>query len=457
MDWLGSYLMKRNAALIKRTFVHGILAVLCLFLVLTLGSRLSDNVPQLFAASYASNAGPVLETARSAYDFVNSIGVNTHLNYFDRIYGNFPLVEGELQSIGIRHLRDGIHLQNADYNRDVYGRWVQLGKIGIRFDAVLDPRSNLGPLTPALLENIDQLSGNTIECFEGPNELDISGMHDWALIDQNYQRMISAAERSMPEASRIHLIAPSLAFVAHGSALGRYGDSIDEGNLHSYPAAKMPSIIFPEQTDLARVVFGENKIVITESGYHNALNDHSDQPAISEEAAAKYIPRLFLEDFARDIPRTYLYEFMDEAPDPGLANNQMHWGLIRADGSEKPAFLALKRLIEELADSAEPGQPTQLAWSLSSAGESIHHLLLQKSSGEFDLVLWQEIPSYNFTSQAEIINPDANVTLTLGRRTKNVTVYEPSMQSAPVKTFADTASVPLAVPDRPLVVKITLN
>ncbi len=436
-----------------------ILMVLCLFLALMLaGSLSSDNFPRLFAASYATNAGPVPETARSAYDFVNSIGLNTHLNYFDRIYGNFPLVERELQSIGIRFISATVFIfRTSDYNKDVYGRWIQLGKIGIRFDAVLDPRSNLGPLTPELLENIDQLAGNTIECFEGPNELDISGMQDWASVDQNFQRAISAAERAIPEASRIRLIAPSLAFVAHGSELGKYDDSIDEGNLHSYPAAKMPSIIFPEQTELARVMFGEKKIVITESGYHNALNDHTDQPATSEEAAAKYIPRLFLEDFARDIPRTYLYEFMDEAPDPGLANNQMHWGLIRADGSEKPAFLSIKRLIEELADSAEPGHLMQLAWSLSPAGKSIHHLLLQKSNGEFDLVLWQEIPSYNFTSQVEIINPDANVTLTLGPRAKNVTVYEPSTQSAPVKTFADTASVLLVVPDHPLVVKITLN
>ncbi|MGA7860064.1 MAG: hypothetical protein WCA11_19145, partial [Terracidiphilus sp.] len=89
------------------------------------------------------------ETPQSAYDFVNSIGLNTHLNYFDRIYGDFPLVERELKSVGVLHLRDGIHLQNADYNAALYGRWIQLGKLGIRFDAVLDPRSNLGPLNSA--------------------------------------------------------------------------------------------------------------------------------------------------------------------------------------------------------------------------------------------------------------------------------------------------------------------
>ena len=114
----------------------------------------------------------------------------------------------------------------------------------------------------------------------------------------------------------------------------------------------MPSILFPEQTDLARIMCGTKPIVITESGYHNGLNDHSDQPGVSESAAAKYIPRLYLEDFANGIARTYLYEFLDESADSGLKSFQLHWGLIRADGSEKPAFIALKNLIGEVNDAA---------------------------------------------------------------------------------------------------------
>jgi hypothetical protein len=450
--------MKTNITLVKRILLIGFSPMLFLVLALAMAGRQPwQNTQQPFAIVSANPAGPFPETAHSAYDFVNSIGVNTHLNYFDRLYGNFPLVERELRSIGIHHLRDGIHLQNADYNNAVYGRWIQLGKLGIRFDAVLDPRSNLGQLTPALLENVDQLSGHTIESFEGPNELDISGVPDWPSVDRSYQKMISAAVRPLPNAAQIHLISPSLAFASHGSAPGSYGDSIDEGNLHSYPAGQMPSTVFPEQTDLAKVMFGDGTIVMTETGYHNALNDHTDQPGVSEQAAAKYIPRLFLEDFARNIPRTYLYEFMDEAPDPALSNNQLHWGLVRADGSEKPAFTAVKRLIAELADSAEVAQPMQLAWSLSPAGESIHHLLLQKSGGEFYLILWQEVPSYNSKSQSDIVNPDAVGVLTLGCRARSITLYEPSVQEGPIKSVPGATSVTLAIPDHPLVVAITME
>ncbi|MFZ2021347.1 MAG: hypothetical protein WAV06_06380 [Terracidiphilus sp.] len=444
-----------NAWIAHKTIVMNRLLFLA---ILITGSAFALLVlrPKTVGAS-ASSSKVVVERAQSAFDFVNSIGVNTHLNYFDRTYGNFPLLERELRSIGIRHLRDGAHLQDADYNQLLYGRWIELGKLGIRFDVVLDPRSNLGALTPQLLEKLEDLSGHTIESFEGANELDISNMSGWPAVDRSFQQQIYSAAKLLPDAGTIRVIGPSLAFAAHGDAFAGSLSGFDEGNLHPYPAAKMPSVIFPEQTDLARQAFGDKPIVITESGYHNALNDHSDQPAVSEGAAAKYVPRLFLEDFSRGIVRTYLYELLDEAPDPGLRSNQMHWGLIRADGAEKPAFVATKRLINELNDTKEPASPVQLAWSLSRASPVVHHLLLQKSGGELDLVLWQEVSSYDFKNQREIVNPPVQALLTLGSRARAVKLFEPVVQDEPVKSFVDTATVPLEIPDHPIVVAIKLN
>jgi hypothetical protein len=440
---------------VKKTLLGG---VLLLLLAVALAHVYAVHHPRAALAGTASNTTAAFtEQARSAFDFINSVGVNTHLNYFDRTYGNFSLVERELRSVGIRHLRDGAHLQNDDYNKFLYGRWAELGKSGIRFDVVLDPRSNLGPLTTALLEQIDQLSGHTIESFEGPNELDVSNMPDWPALDRSYQQEISGAAHSLPDAAQIRLIGPSLAFVAHGEAFAGPLDGFDEGNLHPYPAGKMPSVIFPEQIDLAQQAFGKKPIVITESGYHNALNDHSDQPGVSEPAAARYIPRLFLENFSRGIVRTYLYEFLDEAPDPGLSNNQLHWGLIRADGTEKPAFTALRRLMDELNDGAEPASPTQFSWSLDTTNPAIHHLLLQKSDGEIDLILWQEVRSFDVRSQKDIENPPVNTVLSLPSQAQSVALYEPTGQAEPIKTYTSTSTVPLSVPDAPLVIAIKLG
>ena len=404
----------------------------------------------------ASSGKPVFvrETPHSTYNFVNSIGINTHLNYFDRIYGNFQLVEQDLKSIGILHVRDGIHLQNQDYNETLYKRWIQLGKLGIRFDAVLDPRSNLGAINSALLEKIDVLAGHTIESFEGPNELDVSNLPDWPSVDRNYQKDIFTAVRSMSAGSRIGVIGPSMAFAANGKRIGNISEWIDQGNLHPYPAGEMPSVVFPEQIDLANIMCDKKQIVFTESGYHNAVNDPSGQPGISEKAAAKYIPRLFLEDFAHGVPRTYLYELMDEAPDPGLTNAQLHWGLIRANGSAKPAFFALKNLISELYDPKQNEHLRPFSWMLNRNDPHIHHLLLQKSTGEYDLVFWQEISSYDVKRHTDIENPSVASVLTLARRARSIAVYDPVRQTEPIEVYTNEKSVLLQIPDQPLVVEI---
>jgi hypothetical protein len=433
-------------ALAARSFL---LLVISFFLFICNQGRSENKV-----ASAEPTATFSSETAQSACDFVNSIGVNTHINYFDRTYGNFQLFEGELKSIGIRHVRDGVHLLNADYNKAVYSRWSQLGSIGIRFDAVLDPRSALGTLTGDKLDQVEKLAGDTIESFEGPNELDISNIPNWASVDRDYQRDVYQSVKSMTGVKSIEALGPSLAFASKGSFLGNISDRVDYGNLHPYPAGKMPSSIFPEQLLLAKEVSGDKKIVITESGYHNALNDHSDQPAVSETTAAKYIPRLFLENFSQGISRTYLYEFLDEAPDPGLTNFQMHWGLLRSDGSEKPAFTAVKNLINELSDSAEPAHLQQMTYSLGTPNSQIHHLLLQKSDGQFFLILWQELSSYDGKKQQDIAVSPQPITLTLDHSVRNISTYEPTVQAQLQHVYANVAEVSLEVPDHPLVIQI---
>jgi hypothetical protein len=450
-NWLVSESGAMANPFMNNAFLLKLLRMAAVALLLAAGNQISS------VSAKSGRSATSLDTARSAYDFVNSIGVNLHLNYFDTAYGNFPLVERELKSIGIRHVRDGVHLQNADYNEAVYKRWIGLGTIGVRFDAVVDLRSKLGPVTSDLLDQVDRLAGRTIESFEGPNELDISNLPDWPAADRDYQQILFKSTRSMASREPIKVIGPSMASASKGAQIGNVTNSIDEGNLHPYPAGKMPSVVFPLEVDRARRMSEDKPIIVTESGYHNALNDHSDQPAVSESAAAKYIPRLFLENYAHGIARTYLYEFLDETSDPGLTHFQQHWGLIRADGSEKPAFSALKNLIAELSDGASPAHLQQLAWSLSASTEQTHHLLLQKSSGEFDLVIWQEASSYDSRSQTDIVNAPLGSVLTLNAKASSITLYEPSLQAQPLRVYTNVTSVPLELPDHPLVVKIVLK
>ena len=111
--------MRLNIVFLKRDTRDLILFLFFVAVVIagTCGTLMLPSVP---GVSAAHSGVPVPEKAESAAAFVDSIGVNTHLNYFDRTYGNFALVERDLQTIGIRHIRDGVHLQNGDYNNLLY-------------------------------------------------------------------------------------------------------------------------------------------------------------------------------------------------------------------------------------------------------------------------------------------------------------------------------------------------
>ena len=78
--------------------------------------------------------------ARSADAFVNSIGVNVHLSYFQSPYGKSwdDIVKPKLLASGIRHIRDGATVLPDDrWMQIVYGRMNELAARGVHADLVI--------------------------------------------------------------------------------------------------------------------------------------------------------------------------------------------------------------------------------------------------------------------------------------------------------------------------------
>jgi hypothetical protein len=395
------------------------------------------------------------ERAIPAEEFTNSIGINLHINYFDRLYGNFNLVKQKLNKLPIRHVRDGAQLINRDYDSLMYGRWIELQSMGIKFNAVLDPRGSIKQPSLVNLQALIEHSHGAIESIEGPNELDISNLKGWPGVLAAYQSQIFQSVRSQKQISDIHVVAPSMAFIRNGRTIAELRTDADFGNLHSYPAGQMPSNIFPEQLDIAHEIFGSLPIVMTETGYHNALADKNDQPGVSELAAAKYVPRIFLENFLHGISRTYLYELFDEAPNPDLNDNQLHWGLIRNDGTEKPAYTALANLLSIL-DEQHHSYPTQhLTLSISGDSDNIHHLVIEKSNGNFYLILWQEVSSYDTKSERDINIVPRNLVLNLPNGPYIALFYDPLLSSSAKLTYKAIKRIQLQVPDYPVIIELS--
>ena len=190
----------------------------------------------------------------------------------------------------------------------------------------------------------------------------------------------------------------------------------------------------------------------TETGYHN---DVSHDMGVSEQVAGKYIPRLLLESFNRNITRSYLYEFINESQ----GGDQGSYGLVRYDGSAKPAFTAIKNMISLLKEPGANFTPGSLNYTLSGNTSGVDSTLLQKSNKEFYLILWQEARSWNNDSKKEIPVGNRQIKINLETRINRAQVYVPKDSGSPILTHNAPSGgrlqdLTVSVPDHPIVIKL---
>ena len=81
-------------------------------------------------------------------------------------------------------------------------------------------------------------------------------------------------------------------------------------------------------------------------------------------------------------------------------------------------------------------------------------LLLEKSNGTFDLVLWTEPVIWNSSTDSEIAAPIANTTVDFATTQKTVLIFDPLLGSAPIAAYLNVGSISVALTDHPVVVEI---
>jgi hypothetical protein len=423
----------------KRYKYYG-LTLLCIVLLI----GLSTLMPTSRAQAYT-------EKARSADAFVDSIGVATHLRYTDTAYGRYDdVIKPRLQELGVRHIRDG------GKDDTLFKRLNDLAKSGIKATLVMDPRDGITPSN--MVNEVIKPVRSAIEAAEGPNEWDVQSQLNYQGQSfpngvRKYQSEMYSAINSDPSTASIAVLMPSLAFPSNSSRLGRLS-SLDSGNMHSYAGGNIPSQDLDSKwIPSTQIVSGSDKpITATECGWHNAVNDtKASQPGISEKTAGKYVPRLYLEYFNRGVKRTFLYELINERQADNQENN---FGLLRYDGSPKPAFTSVKNLIALLKDPGDSFEPKTLTYSLSGNLDNVHHTLLQKRDGTFYMILWQESPGFDLNNKRDLALSNQLVTLKINAPMRQATAYYPISSTSSIWTRVKPTSLQVNVPDHPLVIAL---
>jgi hypothetical protein len=381
--------------------------------------RASLLAPLLAALACLVGAVPAgAALPRRASSFVNSVGVNVHMSYFDTAYNHWQEVRDKLVELGVRHVRDSACVGCKVQRR----RLLALGQAGIWMDYVMRQPGSPDPL-PSLVDLLAGPMRSTVDSIEGPNEYDRSGDPHWASHLRAYQRQLGQLVRSEPRLRGVPVIAPSLVSAPDYFKLGNLAHWVDFGNIHPYAGGQVPLANLAPNVHFEGVVAPHRRIVVTEAGYHNALASHGGHRPVSEAADADYVPRLFLDFFRAGIARTYLYELVDEWPDPAHVNQEKNFGLLRNDFSEKPAFRTLKALLSAVRTVGSPRfRLRPLDYGIQNSPWDLRRLLLQTGRDSYALVLWENTSVWDTTRLRPLAARGAIARLTVAGGARAVSV-----------------------------------
>ena len=82
-------------------------------------------------------------------------------------------------------------------------------------------------------------------------------------------------------------------------------------------------------------------------------------------------------------------------------------------------------------------------------------LLLQKSNGQFELVIWNNVQNWNKSAGTPITVGPTNVTVTFGAAASQVEVYDTASGATPIQTLTNATSVSVPLKDYAIVVEVT--
>jgi hypothetical protein len=343
----------------------------------------------LLSISVASLSVSALGQAQAsrAYDFVQSVAVNTHFSYIDSTYYlQSTKAIAAIKALGVQHVRDGLAYSWVAPN--LYAIYGQLARAGIHPELVMPNPKGGNPSFAQIEALLPNYPG--VEAIEAPNEYDRSGNANWVSDLHAFLPTLEVVgqDKGLP------VIGPSLTQPSSYIAVGNLASYMDRNNLHAYWGGRNPETggwggydaqgnaygSFPFEFDLLAIDGPGVPVVVTESGY--VASNTPKANVIPESVEAIYEPRLLLHAWNKGVRRTYVYELIDEP------SSTTGFGLMRSDLTARPAYTALANLMGLLNDTSAAFSPGKLSYSLTGNTTGVETTLLQKHDGSYWLALW---------------------------------------------------------------------
>lgn len=362
--------------------------------------------------------------AMPAAAVVDSIGVNTHIDFRKFGYENLPNVERAVTYLGVKNLRD-----SADQASDAQ-TWLQVARAtGVKFDDFI---GETGPQEMHVeLGFVPALAGEgLLNYLEGGNEEDdpyAKGLGNNLLITAHFQQQVYQVGKSL------HLPVINMSFGQgwtplndwHGDydKVGDLSIFADYANAHTYPnPGQTTEAAIKLLNDDAHLAAQGQPVITTEIGWDR---DGAEAPEVLQAV---------LDGIKAGDVKMYFYALFNDSSGK--------YGLMNDNASPKPAGKALHDFTTLLADRGGSFKPGALSYTLTGERSADRTLLMQKSDGSFWLALWDERAGSH------------EVTLHLAAPASQIEAFNPVTSTTAIATANNTDSLTVQVAHDPLLIRI---
>lgn len=370
-------------------------------------------------------------TAITATSFIDSLGVNTHIDFDAYGYQNLATVESALEYLGVKNVRD------SGQNSSDLTTWLQVSQAtGVKFDDYL-PEGSPAAMQSALTLASQLANEGVLNFLEGGNEEDdayAASQGNTLAYTAEFQQQVYAIGQSLglPVINMSFGSGWTAANNWQGDygAVGNLAAYANYGNGHTYPnAGQTPDSAIQQINALAPLAAAGRPVITTEIGWDNAT--------FSQASVAQYVVDAALDGIKDGDAKMYYYALFDDGSG--------QFGLMNQDGTPKPAGTSLHDLTTLLADTganAASFTPGSLTFTLSGNVSTDNTLLIQKSDGSDWLSLWDE------TAGAH------NVTLTLPTTASQILVFDPVTGTSSIASASNANSITVSLGADPLLIEI---
>lgn len=413
------------------------------------------------AISCSRMQAATIETVKAipARDFLNSLGVVTHLEYDDGRYADAKEAVEDLDFLGIHQLREGLPTpQDGEPDRHLANSLDVLVAAGNRFDFITMPAGQPLPAFHRQLAAIVAKHADAVIAVEGPNEIDNAPVRYEGLTGEAAGRAFQHELYAMIKADPILQKIP-VYYLTGGQSIDLRANPglADYANGHPYPyQGKAPAPRIEQEFRQRFSMSPPYPRVVTETGYFNRP-DNPGGSGVDDATQSKLTLDLLLDGFRQGVAKSFLYQLRSAYPDPHGNSADIEYGLFNLDNSPKPVATAIHNLTTILSDARE-NHDTQdrhaLAFAVAGLPVDGHCLLMQELDGTFALVLWAEPRIWSEARHAAIGAAEVAVTLTFPARVGSIRILDPLLSTEAVRTLTDTTSVDIGLSDHPLVVEV---